>query len=104
MVPRNSDRGMIQNGVRSLQQGIVRYGRMKIYCPYCWELTLLVDVNPCRTAVPFWGQTTWNLCDLSPKRDCRTVRVNNTEVVPGIYLVVVLVADSGGSKRGQKRP
>ena len=23
-----------------------------------------------RTAVPFWGQTTWNLSSLSPKRDC----------------------------------
>ena len=26
--------------------------------------------NPFRTAVPFWGQITYNLCELSPKRDC----------------------------------
>ena len=29
-----------------------------------------VTVNPLRTAVPFWGQTTGNLSALSPKRDC----------------------------------
>ena len=33
-------------------------------------------VNPFRTAVPFWGQTTWNLTGLSPKRDCGSKRVN----------------------------
>ena len=26
--------------------------------------------DPFRTAVPCWGQTTWNLSGLSPKRDC----------------------------------
>ena len=26
--------------------------------------------NPLRTVVPFWGQATWNLNDLSPKGDC----------------------------------
>ena len=29
-----------------------------------------VRLIPFRTAVPFWGQTTWNLAGLSPKRDC----------------------------------
>ena len=28
------------------------------------------SVNPFRTPVPFWGQTTWSLNGLSPKRDC----------------------------------
>ena len=27
--------------------------------------------NPVRTAVPCWGQSTYNLTGLSPKRDCR---------------------------------
>ena len=27
-------------------------------------------VNPFRTAVPFWGQSTWSLTGLSPKRGC----------------------------------
>ena len=28
------------------------------------------DINPFRTAVPFWGQTTQILSSLSPKRGC----------------------------------
>ena len=32
-------------------------------------------LNPSRTAVPFWVETSWNLTDLSPKRDCSTKRV-----------------------------
>ena len=28
------------------------------------------NVNPFRTAAPFWGPITWNLSGLSPKRDC----------------------------------
>ena len=31
-----------------------------------------------RTAVPCWGQTTYNLTGLSPKRDCGSKRVNAT--------------------------
>ena len=31
---------------------------------------LLVELNPFRTAVPFWGQTTQFSSSLSPKRDC----------------------------------
>ena len=34
------------------------------------------DVNPFRTAVPFWGQTTQCLSSLSPKRDCGSKWVN----------------------------
>ena len=30
--------------------------------------------NPFRTAVPFWGQNTWKLTGLSPKRDCSSKR------------------------------
>ena len=33
-------------------------------------------IIPFRTAVPFWGQTTWNLSGLSPKRDCSSKWVN----------------------------
>ena len=33
-------------------------------------------LSPVRTAVPFWGQTTWNLSGLSPNRDCASKRVN----------------------------
>ena len=29
------------------------------------------------SAVPFWGQTTWNLSALSPKRDCGSKRVKS---------------------------
>ena len=39
------------------------------------DISIAVDlvghpINPFRTAVPFWGQATWNLTDLSPKRGC----------------------------------
>ena len=34
-------------------------------------------INPFRTAVPFWGQTTWILNGLSPKRDCGSKRVKS---------------------------
>ena len=30
----------------------------------------MLSLNPFRTAVPFWGQTSQILCSLSPKRDC----------------------------------
>ena len=32
-----------------------------------------------RTAVPFWGQNTWNYSSLSPKRDCSPIRVNTSK-------------------------
>ena len=31
---------------------------------------ILIPKNPFSTAVPFWGDITWNLNGLSPKRDC----------------------------------
>ena len=34
--------------------------------------------NPFRTAVPFWGQNTWNLTGLSPKQNCGSKRVKKT--------------------------
>ena len=33
------------------------------------SIRIIFNVNPFRTAVPFWGQTTWNLSGLSPQRD-----------------------------------
>ena len=33
-------------------------------------MTHVVGINPFRTAVPFWGQTTQTSSSLSPKRDC----------------------------------
>ena len=38
---------------------------------------LTILVNLFRTAVPFWGQNTWNLNDLSLKRDCGPKRVED---------------------------
>ena len=38
------------------------------------------DVNPFRTAVPFIGQTTWNLTGSSPNRDCSPIRVETLYV------------------------
>ena len=32
-------------------------------------------LTPFRTAVPFWGQTTWSLSGLSPKRGCGSKKV-----------------------------
>ena len=43
---------------------------------------IFASVNPFRTAVPFWGQTSQIISNLSPKRDCSPRRVksrnNNT--------------------------
>ena len=38
---------------------------------------------PFRTAVPFWGQTTQILSNLSPKRDCGTKRIITPDVLIG---------------------
>ena len=38
-------------------------------------IVMTIEFNPFRTAVPFWGQTTWNSSGLSPKRDCGSKRV-----------------------------
>ena len=45
-----------------------------------------VALTPFRTAVSFWGLTTWTLNGLSPKQDCGSKRVN-----------VVAVGGRGGS-------
>ena len=37
-------------------------------------------INPFRTAVPFWGQTSQSLSSLSPKRDCGPQSVKHTFV------------------------
>ena len=34
------------------------------------HMSIINNINPFRTAVPFWGQSTWNLTGLSPQRDC----------------------------------
>ena len=39
-----------------------------------------LTVNPLRTAVPLWGQNTWNLIGLSPERDCGSRRVNTNNI------------------------
>ena len=38
--------------------------------------TAASNINPFRTAVPFWGQTSQIPSSLSPKRDCGAIRVN----------------------------
>ena len=43
-------------------------------------------LNPFRTAVPFWGQTSQIPCSLSPKRDCGSKGVNG--------ILAVLAADA----------
>ena len=44
-----------------------------IYC----IITFTFQLNPFRSAVPFWGQITHNLTGLSPKRDCSPEGVNS---------------------------
>ena len=46
---------------------------------------LSTGCNPFRTAVPFWGQITQSLTDLSPKRDCSTKRVYSVGVMGSIF-------------------
>ena len=36
-----------------------------------------ININPFRTAVPFWGQTSLISSSLSPKRDCGSKGVNS---------------------------
>ena len=38
----------------------------------------ILTSEPFTAAVPFWGQTTYNLSGLSHERDCRTKRVNKS--------------------------
>ena len=45
---------------------------------------LSTGCSPFRTAVPFWGQITQSLTDLSPKRDCSTKRVYSVGVMGSI--------------------
>ena len=56
----------------------------------------MIDVNPFRTAVPFWGQTRQILSSLSPKRDCGRKRVNIAFFLPSLLLVPVLIPVSSG--------
>ena len=46
---------------------------------------LSTGCSPFRTAVPFWGQITQSLTDLSPKRDCSTKRVYSVGVMGSIF-------------------
>ena len=43
--------------------------------------TFFEFLNPFRTAVPLWGQTTQILSSLSPKRDCGSKGVNDTRLL-----------------------
>ena len=47
-----------------------------LFMKYVLFLGRMTCLNPFRTAVPFWGQSTWNLTGLSPQRDCGSKRVN----------------------------
>ena len=44
---------------------------------YWWNRSHLNIVIPFRIAVPVWGQATWSLSALPPKRDCGPKRVDN---------------------------
>ena len=49
----------------------------------------IMFLNPFRTAVPFWGQTTQILSILPPKRDCGPKRSAHCGLlVPGMYSTV----------------
>ena len=62
-----------QNGTAVQKKGWsqVEAPPLKVGCTnlYYW-------CNPLKTAVPFSGQTTWNLTGFPPKRDCGSKRVN----------------------------
>ena len=49
--------------------------KIGVVCPHVRE-SRAKRVNPFRTAVPFWGQTTLILSKLSPKRDCGPKRAS----------------------------
>ena len=64
-------------------------------------------INPFRTAVPLWGQITWNLSGLSPKRDCGSKRVNSTPptfLETSHYLKIEWHHVSGVKKRSRNTP
>ena len=44
---------------------------------FVFLIPFINTVNPFRTAVPFWGQITYNLTGLSPKWDCGSRGVNS---------------------------
>ena len=52
------------------------YTRYTAVCVWVLCVSFFTLFNPFRAAVPFWGQTTWILSGLSPKRDCGSRRVN----------------------------
>ena len=49
-----------------------------------YKIYLALPLNPFRTAVPFWGQTSQKISKLSPKRDWGSKGVN-TYLVPGTW-------------------
>ena len=63
--------------IPTVRQGtsLLVYDRQFIFSPLPTKV-YRVHLNPFRTAVPFWGQTTRNLTGLSTKRDCGSKRVN----------------------------
>ena len=51
----------------------------RVFTPSITSTRYALLNNPFRTAVPFWGQTTWTLTGLSPKRDCGSKSVKRGE-------------------------
>ena len=52
-----------------------------IYNCKCIRRVLIgIGLNPFITAVPFWGQTTWNLSGFPPKRSCGSKRVKGVDI------------------------
>ena len=76
--------GKVTQLLRSLRQNVI-----EAHLLLCVMMTVMAKnrafekkhdtwrLNPFRTAVPFWGQTTSSLTGLSPKRDCGSKRVIN---------------------------
>ena len=48
-------------------------------------------LNPCRTGLPFWGQITYNLSELSPKRGCGSKGVTSSGEMPTINSTLSII-------------
>ena len=56
------------------------------------HISAILFLNPFRTAVPFWGQITSKLSELSPKRDCGSKGVRDGVPRPQIVGMSTLIS------------
>ena len=71
-------------------------GRIILIIPSCTAVCVCSSyhINPFRTAVPFWGQSTWNLSGMSQQRDCGSKRVKPSCFYPPTSRTTSARADS----------